>query len=259
MMVKYMKIFSNIGIKEVLLKINYQFNKKKYLLIFLLLLLGVLLPTLSGTKSYNFWNRLYNILNNPVYNMMLFISVGINLIYLAGDMKSNYMIISRYGDLKLINKKFIEDIIIFTVYLIFISFILAIASSVLFSFGDIKMINHPLYDIPMVIYILFFFLRSIILASIVNSIIFLVYTLFNKIITIIIVLINSSYFMINNVSSSSIAHFYNMHLLFHNYYTYVNYNSFFLEIIISIMEIIIMFIINNIIFNIAVRKKSDLL
>ena len=177
-----MKKISLFNFKEIFSKINYQFNNKKCLLIFLLLFIGVLLPTLSGSESYNFWSKLYNILNNPVYNMLLFISIGINMIYLIGEMMNNYMIILRCENLNKIIKKFINDVVIFTIYLIFVSFIMAIAGSIIFSFGDMKMINHPIYNIPMIVYIMFFLLRSIMIASIVNSIIFIIYIAFNKII-----------------------------------------------------------------------------
>ena len=111
-----MKKISLFNFKEIFSKINYQFNNKKCLLIFLLLFIGVLLPTLSGSESYNFWSKLYNILNNPVYNMLLFISIGINMIYLIGEMMNNYMIILRCENLNKIIKNFINDVVIFTIY-----------------------------------------------------------------------------------------------------------------------------------------------
>lgn len=252
-----MKKISLFNFKEIFSKINYQFNNKKCLLIFLLLFIGVLLPTLSGSESYNFWSKLYNILNNPVYNMLFFISIGINMIYLIGEMMNNYMIILRCENLNKIIKKFINDVVIFTIYLIFVSFIMAIAGSIIFSFGDMKMINHPIYNIPMIVYIMFFLLRSIMIASIVNSIIFIIYIAFNKIIITIIILINSSYFLLNAIDSIAIEHFYNMHLLFHNYYTSINYSSFFLEIIISVLEILFLIIIEKVLFKIVTNKKRD--
>ena len=95
------------------------------------------------------------------------------------------------------------------------------------------------------------------IASIVNSIIFIIYIAFNKIIITIIILINSSYFLLNAIDSIAIEHFYNMHLLFHNYYTSINYSSFFLEIIISVLEILFLIIIEKVLFKIVTNKKRD--
>lgn len=250
---------NNFSLKDLYSKINYQFNKKKCFLIFLLLFIGVLLPTLSGTESFNFWYKLFNILNNPVYNMLLFVSIGINIIYLAGDMTTNYTIISRYDNLNDIIKSFLKDVVIFTVYLIFVSFVMAIAGAILLSFGDIKMINHPIYNIPIIVYIIFFLLRSIIIASIINSIIFIAYITLRKLLATLIVIINSSFFMVNSASSTTINHFYNMHLIYHNYYTFIKYNSFLLEVIISVLEIIFLVIIASVLYKGVINKKRDLI
>lgn len=252
-----MKINNYLKIKQLFSKIDFHFSKKKNLLIFLLLFIGVILPTLSGSESFNFWNKLYNILNNPVYNMLLFISIGINSIYMASEYMKNYNILSRYQNIKIATKQCIKDIIIFTSYLIIISFIIAVAGAVIFSFGDLKMINHQIYNFPIIFYILFFLFRSIIMASIINSIIYLLFLKFDNVITIIIILVNSSLFFLLPGDLSIIDHFYEMHFLYYNYYNIVNYSSFLLEIVVSMIEIIILISINKLLFELLTNKKRD--
>ncbi len=248
-----------LNYKEIFSKINFQFSKKNSILIFLLLFIGVLLPTLSGSSSFNFWNKLYNILNNPIYNMLLFISIGVNVIYFISDMINNHMIVSRYNNYKKVIKIFLRYIAIFTIYLMLVSFIMAIAGAIIFSFGDFKMINHSVYDIPIIIYILFFLIRSIIIACIINSIIYLLSLLLNKFIMTIIILLNGSIFFLISYDMSFIEHFYDMHLLYHYYYNSINYGSIFLELIVSIIQILLLIIISKIIFGLVTRKKRDLL
>lgn len=257
MMVIYMKKNNLFEIKKSFLKIDFHFSKKKNLLIFLLLFIGVLIPTLSGSESFNFWHKLYNILNNPIYNMLLFVSIGINSIYMISDCMKNYIIISRYQNIKKITKQFLKHIAMFTTYLIIISFIIAISGAVIFSFGDLKMINHPIYDFPIVIYIGFFLIRSIAIACIINSIIYLLFLKFGDIITTVIVLINSSLFLFSPGGLTNIDHFYKMNLLYYNYYSIVNYNSFLLEIIVSFIEIIILIATIQLFLKILNNKKRD--
>lgn len=252
-----MKKINKLNIKETFIKINHQFNKKKYLLIFLLLLIGVLISSLSASHSHNLWYKFYNTLNNPLYNMLLFFTTNLNIMYLYGDIMSNYNIISRYNNFNMVIKMFNKDIIIYTVYIIFISSILAFAGAIIFSFGDIKMINHPIYNFPIIFYIIFFLLRSMIITSIISIIIFLLYIIINRLLITIITVINSSLFFLNFLNFDIVRHFYNMPLLYHAYFTPIKYDSFFLEIIVSILEVFILLIVSNFIFNIVTKKKRD--
>lgn len=248
-----------LNLKNFSAKFNYYFSKKKSILIFLLLLMGVLVPTLSGSESYNFWYKLFNILNNPVYNMLLFISIGINAIYMANEFMSSYFVISRYQNIKNTIKEFEKDIIVFTIFLLAISFIIAIAGAIIFSFGDFRMINHPYYDFPIIYYILFFLIRSFVIATLVNSILYLFMFKFNKIVSTFIILINGTLFFSLPDNNFLISHFYNMNFLYHYYYNFIKYSSFFLEIIISIIEIIILIGLNKFVFWYVSKEKRDLI
>lgn len=240
-------------------KFNYYFSKKKNLLIFLLLFLGTLLPTLSGSENFNFWNKLYNILNNPIYNMLFFTAIGLNVIYLISEFFKSYSMINRYSNFKRMLKMFAKDIVIYTIYLAIVSLIIAIAGSVLFSLGDFSMINHPIYNIPIVFYIVFYFVRSVIITCIINLIIYILFILLEKIMTTILILLNGILFFNLPSDLSPINHFYNMKLIYHNYFTVVYYNSFLLEITCSFLEIFFLLLIYKILYFHFISKKRDLI
>lgn len=238
-------------------KINYLLEKKSNLLVFLLILIGVLIPTLSGSMTTNFWYRLFSILNSPFYNFMLFIATGLNVIHISGELSKSYNIVNRYANYKILIKKFIHDIVVTTIILSIVGFILSISGAVIFSFGNISMIEHNIYGIPIIIYIVFYIIRGCIFACIVNSIIYLLSLLINKIGAIIIVLLLNSPFMIIS-KIFIIEHFYNMPLLYHYYYLSIEYSTFLLEIICSVLELFLLIIIRSLIHHFVTLKKRDL-
>ena len=100
-----------------ILKINQQFNQRKSMLYFLLILLGTIFPSISGSNYFNFWYRLYHILSSPTFNAFLYLAISLNFIYYIGDTFKNYQLINRYASYLEVVKYFLEDMIIFTIYL----------------------------------------------------------------------------------------------------------------------------------------------
>ena len=137
-----------------LVKINSFVSKKKSLIIFLLLLIGVFVPGFSGTNYLNFWDRLITIITNPFFNFMLFISVGYGLIMMLGDNFNCYNIVLRYKDYKSMINDYAKDVVCYSIYLTIISFLLAIAGAIVLSFGNYQMISYLYYDIPVIYYII---------------------------------------------------------------------------------------------------------
>ena len=119
------------------------------------------------------------------------------------------------------------------------------------------MLYHPIYKIPMVVYILLFLLRSVIIACIMNCIVFDIFLKFNNIITALFVMINGLLFF-STTSSSIINHFYNTPILYQAYLKQIYYNSLLLETISSILEILLLLIIERGIYLFIIKKKSDL-
>lgn len=239
-------------------KINYYFDNKSNLLVFLLLLLGVLIPALSGSSTTNFWSRLYSILNSPIFNFMYFVAVGLNVIHISSELSKSYNVVNRYSNYKTLVKNFVRDIVITTIILSIVATILSISGAILFSFGNVSVIKHPNYDIPIVVYIVFFIIRGCIFACIVNSIIYLLSLLLDKIGVIIIILFSSCLFMITPIFYNDIQHFYNMPLLYHHYFLSIQYTTMFLEIICSVLQFFLLMIVYNLIYKFVATKKRDL-
>ena len=239
-------------------RFNYHFDKKQNLFIFLLLCLGTIIPTVSGCPDNNFWHRLFAILTNHVFNTMLFIAIGLNVIYMASEFSKSYNIVSRFDNYKKIVMNFMQNIIIYTIYLTIVSLILAIAGATLFSFGDFSMIKHPIYKMPMIYYILFYVVRSCVLSSIINVILYLVLIIFKNIMTTIVLISNSLLFLVISLDFSYISHFYNMPILPHYYYTSISYSSFILEFMCTTIELLLLIILGKIMFYMVTYKKREL-
>lgn len=115
---------NNFSFDNAISKLAIHYNNKQNILIFLLLFLGALLPTLSDSDSFNFWYKLLNILRDPTFNMLLFAAIGINIVYITKDLMTSYDFIIRYQNMNDILKVFKKDLIISTIYLIIVMLIM---------------------------------------------------------------------------------------------------------------------------------------
>ncbi len=228
--------------------INHQFEKKETLLIFLLILIGVILPSFSGSYTTNIWYRLHKILTNPFFNALFFIAIGLNIIYASNNLLKNNYILNRLGDFKKIVKKNIKDITILTIFLILIATILASAGAIAFSFGDYNIINHETYLIPLPLYSLWHILKLIIISVLVNKTIYLLLILWKKIGAFILIII------INLIFFTPI----NTNFLYHTYILNNNFTSLNQEIIFFIIEIIALYLIYKTCLYITLKKKREL-
>lgn len=238
-------------------KLSNHYQRKSSFLIFLLILMGVALPSLSGSASYNFFEKLARILMNPYFNMLFFIASGVNVIYMRSEFTKSYNLASRVGDYKTLVVTFIKDIVLATAFLYVIAIILACAGAIIFSFGEHAMVTHPVYGFNVIYYLLFFIVRGFIFTSLVNVIIYLVSIAFRNRLTMLIILVCNVYFLIVS-SGKSIKHFYQMSLLYHNYFLTGYYASFPLEIICSLFEGVLLLFICTIICRLIISKKRDL-
>lgn len=241
-----------------ILKINQQFNQRKSMLYFLLILLGTIFPSISGSNYFNFWYRLYHILSSPTFNAFLYLAISLNFIYYIGDAFKNYQLINRFASYLEVVKYFLEDMIIFTIYLLFIALIVSIGGAFIFCLGDYSMIMHPFYSFPLIYYIFFFIIRALIISCCLITILCFCYLLTNRLVSIIIILGNSVLFMFLP-TIKVIHHFYQMPIIPQYYYLSISYQSFLLEVIVSIIEIILLVVVAKLLFLWISKKKRDLL
>lgn len=238
-------------------RINYYFGSKNSLLIYLIIVIGILVPTVSGNPTSNFFYRFYLIINNRILHIMIFLAMFLNIGNIITKQSRNYFTIIRYTNYKTLIKTIIKDLFYCSIYLSVISIILSIAGSVLFCFGDFSFINHPNYSFNIIIYFIFFSLRMIIIYILISCIIFLVLSLFNNFIIKSLVVINNLLFII--LSVKTINYFYEMPLLYHYYLFSNTYQNFLLEIICSLIEILVLGWIVVILYKFAIKKKRDLI
>ncbi len=237
---------------------NHYFNNKNNILIFLILAMGIIVPLFSYSVTFNFWSRLYSTLTSYSFNLMFFLAMSFNIIFLSSELSKNYNTNSRYNSYEKIIKIFIYNIICTTIILFISSLLLAISGAILFSLGDFQMINHRVYQIPMIYYIVFHVIKLVIFSMLINIIIYMLLLISkNKIINSLIIVLNVSFFFIPS-NNNVITKFYKMPLLYQNHLMAPNFATFPLEIVCSMILFLIIYIIYRIIFNVVTSKKRDL-
>lgn len=239
-------------------RVDQILTAKDHILIYLVISLGVCIPTVSALSSENFWIRLLNINTTPIYICMFYLSIGLFVVYSVKNYDNEYNILIRNRNLKHMINDSLKVIIFGTIILNIIGFLLTIAGALIFCYNDISIISHPTYNISVVIYMTFFILRGIIISCIINSILYFLYIIFKDYANIILILI-CSIFTIIPFQSKEILHFYNMPILFQNYYSNIKYSTFYLEILCSIIEILLLVGISKILYYFVIKKKRDII
>ena len=180
-------------------KLNAFFNQKENILLFLLLFIGVAVPTFSESDNLNFYYRLYNIFTSPIFHTMCFLAYGINIIYMKKDFSENYNNILRHKSYSELIRANIKDIAIFSCYLTSISLILGIAGSLIFCFGNLETIVYNLYQVPLALYLIFIIIRMFIFNILIQEITYLISLKLKKIgFTIWILLQSGFFFLLSN-------------------------------------------------------------
>ncbi len=240
-------------------EINHYLDKKNGLLVFLLIFLGVLVPSLSGMSSTNFWQRWYSIVFSPFFNMMYFLSVWINVVYMLNEMSQSYYVISRSRNYIQAVKKYALNIVAVSFVIALVAIVLSIAGAISFCYGDTQMISHPYYSLDMLFYMLLYMVRFILFSCIINVIIYLVFLCTNKICRLFVILILDSLFVLLPNMSERISHFYNMPLIYHYYFMPVPYINVMVEITCSVLQAFILLLFIKILGKYITKRKRDLI
>lgn len=245
--------------KTKILKYNAHFNRNQTLLIFLILLLGILIALFSGKSELNFWINLNDILTNSLSNIFFLIAGIVNTNLYIKDNKNRYYMINRFSSYKELILKNIPDIICMTIYLYVLYLILSIAGSILLSANNFNMISYINYSIPYIVYLPILIIRELTFMIILNLIIYLLMELKNKYILSISVFSIISLFIISVDYKLLIENFYNMYLLFPYYFQNIKYQSLYLEILCSTIEMLILYGIFKFILYYLTKRKRDIL
>lgn len=229
-------------------------KKEQNLLIFIILFIGVMIPALSGGDNFNFWIRLDSILKNSYFHLLLFLALCLNSLLNLEEFLKKYEILSRFENYEHVLRILCKKIIISSLYLFFLSMILAISGAWIFSLGDRNLVMLDNYNIYLSTYILFFMIRMAILTILMNLIVFIIGVRFRKTGVVGFAFLNALFFLIPISNDTYISHFYNLFLFPQAYFVNVNYSSFLLEIVCSIIEIFILFLICRILYYIFIKR-----
>ncbi len=237
-------------------RLNTFFNRKENLLIFLILLIGVSVPAFSGLMHNNFYYRLQSILTSPIFNVMCFCALGLNVIFLKKELANNANIVIRYQTYSKMIQKNEKDICVFSVYICLIAVILSIAGAIVSCFGDYSFFIQASYQIPMLFCIIVAIIRFIVFQTILQVILYLISIRLNDFCAAIVILIQCVLVGVLQIPKP-IEHFYNLPLLPYYYFRNLTYTSFWLEILCFILYTIFLVGIWKIIEYWVSRKKQD--
>ena len=235
------------------------FNSKSYIILYITLMIGILIPTFSSNTVDNVWVKFLNIISNEWFITAVIISVLL-IVERIYNIYHNINIMIRFKDLK----SFIENalkvitnnIIIYLIFAIFISFIFSIVISN-FNFSTYY---YSYYEINLIIYEMFFAIRLIAIIYLLSIICYFLRFNFGNVITIIIfaviTILNLMYYQIPFFSNINITDFTSIPFLFISYFKIIDFSSFWLEICASLIQLLILVTIIIIIEFINIEKEQ---
>lgn len=244
-------------INRIINTINYYYHSKKSLLIFLLILIGVLIPSFSGNVGLNVWHRFYNIVTSKIFNVLLSFAMLYNIFIIVNE-KTNYNLLIRLKNKRNIIKKYIVDIVICTLYLCIISLIVTMAGAIVFSRGDFKIIAHNEYNISILLYIIAQYIKLILFHTILNITIYLICCRYKKSIIKIFGIINSLIYFVIDVEIINLGYYV---IMIFPQILLINpiFSSFGFEIIFSVIEFVLLIMLLMFLYNKNINERGDYL
>lgn len=236
------------------MNLNSFVTKKTYTSIFLICIMAIIPSVLSGIQGANVWERLLNVIESPLSNVIFFLSLIILISSIIKNVCYNHFFLSRYSTYEELVKNGLAAIIISTIILYCSFFIIAIASSFLFSFGNYQISLYENYHINILFYLIFKLIKNSCIYTIASSFIFLIFIyLKNDIIKFLIIILNVIFFFIK--PSFIIDRIFKIPSLFQNYLISLNYLSFYLEFVVFIVYILILLIILRLLYKLIIKRK----
>ncbi len=242
--------------KSKLIFASNNLKKEQDFFLFFIILVGVLIPTISGGNDYNFWVRLDFILKNTYFQFLLFIAISLNTFWTTSEYLKNKEIIIRFKNYKKIIEVLCQKLIISTFYLLLTGFVLAISGAWVFSLGDRQMIIIENYQINLSTYIIFFMIRMIIIVIFMNLIVLLISLKFKKLGFLGCAFVNALLLFLPTPSDTFISRFYELIILPHAYFMNISYSSFGLEVICSFIEILFLILTYKLLFFLFTKKAK---
>jgi len=146
-----------------------------------------------------------------------------------------------------------------TIYLYIVYLVLAVSGSVLLSANNFNMIDYMFSSVPYIVYLPVLILRELLFMIILNVIIYLLLELNKKYLITILIFVIISSFLLATDYKILIKNFYSLYLLFPYYFQNIEYQSFTLELLCSMIELLILYgICKFILYRMTLRKRDVL-
>lgn len=244
------------NLKEQINDIGNFVGLKRIGIVIFLTFLSVI-PNVYSTSSPNIWNSLFELGINHVYIIFLIAIISYNVIYMAEATKnSNFLI--RYAGYKNYLKDQIKKILII-IFLVFIfSLFFEILLHIIFHGWDFNFLDIKIYEMPIIVYLLFYYLRFYLFLSLIIILIYFLYQIGGRILTYIILLLFIFSFNLD-IYTKTVNSLFEIPLLLTNYFQFVNYSNFFLEITASFLQFYILIGIMFLLKYILMNKKENIL
>ncbi len=228
-----------------------------YLLAYILIVLGVIAGYISILKdNYNFFILFLQTLTSMIGNLFLFFALYIVSKRTSEQYFQNYNYIIRNINYKKNFKENIKSIIFNVLYFYLLYTLLIVSISLIFSIDGKTILIYNEYNINILLYDIYVFVKNGIILSLIFCIISILNSLNNRIMNVIIIVLNLIMFTLTN-RNDIIYHFYDMSVIPHNYIlNNLNFSNFYIDIISTILMILMLFIIENISFNLIVKKRE---
>lgn len=237
-------------------KINYYFSYKYASILFIIMILGVLVPAISVSSIYNYWDRIYFIFNNRLIYSLYFLSISSFVFYSVFINIKNPYLFNRYCKYDRFLKFLFKDFNIVFCFSFLLFLIITFAFAFLASSNDFSFISHFVYDLPLPLYLLFYIVRTFLIMKLINDILCYIFLIYGKRVFYCFIIIFNLYFFLLPLKNKICSILEGLQIP----YLFVSkiYTSFYLELICSIIVITIFLIIKYLLKKLVLKHKNDL-
>lgn len=241
-----------------LINIDNYISKKDNKLLFLIGMLAVIPSILSGEQNMNLWEKLILIIHNPIANILFYIGTIIIVLCVRRRICFNELFFSRYSNYKEMIINGIKSISLATAVFYTIFIFIALAASTFFCIGNYNIGIYDKYNISIVIYLAFIYIKNVLIYSIISSLIFMLSIFITKKQIQYFLLFLTFLFFGLSYKNNDVAHFYQISVLFQSYLINNNYVSFYTEIVVSAIYVTLIILISRLLFNHYIKRKITL-
>ncbi len=212
-----------------------------------------------GNKLWNanFFDQMLSCLTLPFNIILIFLAISINIISLSNDIKNNTVIL-RYKDFQSYLKENFKYNILYISILFLISLFLTIFSCLILTELKIVIVDYQFYHISNLLYFFFYLFRTIVFVYLISTIIFYFNQKFGNKLTLFFLIIFLIQFVIPLESFGIQTKINGFPLLLSTFFSLIEYKSFLIEIIYSLVYFGIMLIFLFFLKYLCIRKRKDI-